>query len=149
MAFHYRLETLLRLQRSVEHQEENRLLACVAQVASLRAELRVWEQWRWERKRAAWNEHEEGAPGILLRIAAETEEALRRREKQIAEQLKSAEAKRDKQMQACRQARQKRETLDGLKEQQESAYNTEQLREIQKSLDEAHLLRSFQGDEKL
>jgi len=143
MAFRYRLEALLRLQRSVEHQEENRLLACAARVAGLHAELRAWEALRLERKNAAWQDSAQGTPGILLQFAAEWDDAADRREKEIHERLKAAQAAQKKQMQVYREARQKREILEGLKERQESAYTTEELRRLQEGLDEAHLLQLF------
>jgi flagellar export protein FliJ len=146
MAFHYRLEALLRLQRSVEHQEENRLLACMVQVAKAREELRAWEEWRWQRKREACSEAAGGSSGALLRFAAEWDEAARRGEKQMQEGLKAAEATAQKQRQVYREARQKREILEGLKDRQESVYSIEQLRQVQRSLDEAHLLRSVYGE---
>ena len=143
MAFRYRLETLLRLQRSVEHQEENRLLVCVARVTKLQTEWHAWQEMRWQQKRAALADHVDGAPGILLRITAELEDAGRRREKALEDELKAAETASQKQLRIYRQARQKREILESLKERQESEYTIEQLRQMQKNLDEAHLLRTF------
>jgi flagellar biosynthesis chaperone FliJ len=143
MAFRYRLEVLLRLQRSVEQQEENRLLACASRVASLRAELEALEQLRWARKQGAWTERSDGTPAVFLRFAADWDDRARGRQKEIQEQMKAAEAARLKQMAVYRGARQKREILEGLKDRQESAYTAEQLRALQQSLDEAHLLRSF------
>jgi len=145
MAFRYRLEALLRLQRSVEQQEENRLLACVSKVASLRAEAQALEQARFERKRSAWSEPS-GTPAALLRFAAEWDARALQRQKEIHERLRAAEVARLKQMVVYRAARQKREILEGLKDRQESAYTTEQLRTLQQSLDETHLLRSFFAD---
>jgi hypothetical protein len=141
MAFLYRLETLLRLQRSIERQEENRLLVQVARVSHFRTELQASESLRAQRKRAAWREHEESVRAIFLQFAAEWDAAARKREKGIQEQLKAAEAAQRKQMKVYQDARQKREILEGLKDQQESAYAMEQLRRIQKDLDEAHIFR--------
>lgn len=143
MAFRYRLEALLRLQRSVEHQEENRLLACAARVAGLNAELRAWEALRRARINTVWSDSAQGTPGIFLQFAAEWDDAACQREKEIHEKLKVAHAERQKQMQVYREARQKREILEGLKERQESAFTTEQLRRLQQGLDEAHLLQLF------
>jgi len=143
MAFRYRLEVLLRLQRSIEQQEENRLLACVSKVASLRAEAQAMEQLRWHRKQGAWNKQADVTPAAFLHFAADWDDHARRRQKEIQEQIKAAETARLKQMAVYRAARQKRDILEGLKDRQESAYTAEQLRMLQQSLDEAHLLRSF------
>jgi flagellar export protein FliJ len=147
MAFQYRLESLLRLQRSLEQQEENRLSACNARVSRLLAELQSLQELRWERKRAAFTNEPEGTPAAFLRFAVEWEESARRREKEIREQLKAAEDARQKQMLVYRQGRKKREILESLKDRQESAYTAEQLRRAQQILDETHLLRSFHSED--
>lgn len=143
MAFHYKLEVILRLQRSIEHQEENRLLACLARIAALKTEFEEWEEARARRRKSAWGTDEKGTPGILLQFVAEWDKTACAKEKAILEQLRAAEEARLKLMKIYREARQKREVLESLKQGQESAYVTEQLRRIQQGLDEAHLLRSF------
>jgi flagellar export protein FliJ len=141
MAFLYRLETLLRLQRSIERQEENRLLARAARVSHLRTELQAWNSLRAQKKRSALSEQGENVRGIFLQFAAEWDDAARRREKEIQEQLNAAEAARQKQTKVHQEARQRREILEGLKDRQENAYALEELRRIQKDLDEAHIFR--------
>jgi flagellar export protein FliJ len=143
MAFRYRLETLLRLQRSLEHQEENRLLACVARIASLKADLHAWEEARLRRRASIWTDLQQGASGTLLQFAGLWDQAVRAREKELREQLSLAEQAREQQLKVYRVARQKRETLESLKEREESVYTSEQLRRIQQDLDETHLARSF------
>jgi flagellar export protein FliJ len=143
MAFRYKLEALLRLQRSIEHQEENRLLACVARIVSLKDDLQVWNEARLHRRRNALGDLEKGSPGIFLRFAEEWDQAARARVKEILQQLKVAEEARLQQLKIYRAARQKREVLESLRERQQSAYTVEQLRRIQQGLDETHLIRSF------
>jgi flagellar export protein FliJ len=146
MAFRYRLETLLRLQRSVEHQEENRLLVCVARIASLNAALRSWEE-EWSQRRASlWAELKQGAAATLVQFTAMWEQAVTAKEKEIRRQLAAAEQARQEQLKVYRAARQKREMLESLKEHGESAYMAEELRRAQRALDEAHLTRSFYRD---
>jgi flagellar export protein FliJ len=148
MPFRYKLEALLRLQRSVEHQEENRLLACVARVVSLNADLQAWEEARLQTRRNAQGDLQKGSPGVFLQFAAEWDQSVRRRQNDLRHQLQSAEQSRDEQMKKYREARRKREVFEGLKERQEAAYSAEQSRRIQLSLDEAHLIRSFYQDDR-
>ena len=143
MAFAYRLEVLLRLQRSLEQQEENRLLACAVRVARLKAELRSWEAARFARKRRIIEELEAGATGVVLQIAGEWDLAACRKQAEIRKQMETAEQLRLQQMGVYRKARQKREVLDGLKERQQTAYNQEELRKMQQTLDEMYLVRTF------
>ena len=143
MPFAYRLEVLLRLQRSLEHQEENRLLACAARVARLRAELHAWTEARSARMRGVVQELEAGATGAALQFAADWDVAARLKQSEIRKQVEAAEQQRLQQMRVYREARQKREVLDGLKERQQTAYNQEELRKIQRTLDEMFLVRTF------
>jgi flagellar export protein FliJ len=148
MPFRYKLETLLRLQRSLEHQEENRLLACVARIVSLKVDLQVWEEARLQTRRIAQGDLQMGAPGVLLQFAAEWDETARRRQNELLGQLQVAEQLRAEQLKKYREARQKREVFEGLKERQESLHTAEHLRRIQQGLDEAHLIRSFYRDDR-
>lgn len=143
MPFTYRLEALLGLQRSLEHQEENRLLACVARVAQLKAQLKFWEQARFARKQHAMEELQEGTRGIVLQLAAEWDAGARRVQAEIRKQVEAAEQLRLQQLQVYRKARQKREVLADLRERQETSYDQEQLRQLQRVLDESFLIQTF------
>lgn len=143
MSFTYRLEVLLRLQRSLEHQEENRLLACVARIARLNTELQSWEAARFARKRRIMEELQAGATGAVLQTAADWDLAARRKQADIRKQMEAAEQMRLQQMLVYREARQKREVLDGLRERQQMAYNLEEVRRSQQTLDEMYLVRTF------
>ncbi len=146
MAFRYKLETLLRLQRSLEHQEENRLLICVARIAGLNAALQAWEDARRQRDAGVWQDFTQPNPACLLQFASLWEQTARAREKEIREQLRLAELARQEQWKVYRLARQKRETLESLREREATAYTAEYLRSMQRDLDEAHLLRlSYQN----
>lgn len=146
MAFEYRLESLLRLQRSIEHQEENRLLACAARVTGLKADLQAWEKLRLSRREQANSHLEQGTTAVFLQFAAEWDRAARALQKEIGRQLRAAEADRQKQMHGYRAARQKREVLESLKQRLQDTYTVEQLRRIQQSLDETYLIRNFSTD---
>lgn len=148
MPFRFRLETLLRLQRSLEHQEENRLHACVARIVGLQTDLHAWEEARLHRRANVWADLQEGHPGVFLQFSGLWEEQVRLREKDIRRQLRLAEQARQEQLKLYRAARQKREILESVKERQESAYASEFLRRAQQDLDEAHLMRSFYREDR-
>jgi len=143
MAFEYRLESLLRLQRGIEHQEENRLLEYASRVAKLKADLAEWERLRLRRKEAAWSDCASGAAGIVLTLEEEWDHLAKKRVQQVKTELASTEAMRTEQMEVYRAARQKRETLESLRERQAMNYRTEQLREAQRELDDGYLVRMF------
>ncbi len=142
MPFRYRLESLLRLQRSIEQQEKNRVFACAARVAKVKADLQSWQDLRLQRKTEAWLNPEQGTPSAFLQFAVEWDRIAQVREQELSRQLLEAELARQTQLRIHRAAQQKREVLESLKDRQESAYTTEQLRRVQQALDEAHLIRS-------
>ncbi len=143
MPFEYRLEVLLNLQRSLEHQEENRLMMCAGRVAQLKLELERMRVARMERKRHEILGMEKGVAGIVVQMAVEWDEAAQKMEIRTGEQLEIAEKTRLEQTMAYKAARQKRELLEGLKERLETVYDSEELRHIQQGLDDTFLLRTF------
>jgi len=143
MPFAYRLEVLLRLQRSLEHQEENRLLACAARVVRLKAALQSWEAARLALKRRIMEDLERGASGIALQIAADWDLAAHRKQTEIRKKIVAAEQLRLEQLRVYREARQRREVLDSLRERQQTEYNQEEIRRLQQMLDEMYLVRTF------
>ena len=143
MAFQYRLESVLRLQRSIEKQEENRLLACVTKLAVLRNELEAWEEERRNRKRQAAEEMKSGSPAATLTITASWEASVTRKQRDIGLKLVKAEEERRAQVAKVQQERQKREVLEGLRERLQTAYDQEELRRIQQVMDDMFLTRAF------
>lgn len=143
MAFHYRLEALLRLQRSIEKHQENLLMACAARVSALKIEMAGWEEERRQRKRETAEDLKMGSTGAALGLAAEWDIAARRKQNGVELQLVNAEAARNEQMAKVRVERQKREVLEGLKEKLESTYDLEQRRKIQQVMDDMYLTRAF------
>jgi len=143
MAFHYRLETMLRLQCGLERQAENRLQACGARLAKLQNELLAWNDARLERKRQATEQARAGIPGVMLQFGAEWDNAVRRKQHEIRAQIALAIQARELALREYSLERQKREILQSLKVQLETVYDQEQLRRMQQTLDEMHLSRNF------
>ena len=143
MAFRYRLESVLRLQRSLEKQEENRLLACVAKVATLRNELQSWEEERRNRKRLSAEELQAGSTGAALSLTASWDAQVVRKQCEIVRHMIQAEEARKAQVARVQEERRKREVLESLKDRLATTYDQEELRRIQQVMDDMFLTRAF------
>jgi flagellar export protein FliJ len=143
MAFRYPLQSLLRVRQSLERQEELRLFAIAAMVASLRAQLESLHQDQLKMKRDTLQEMAGGCSGAVIQFAAASEAAFAAARGKLEAKLQEAERKRQAQLRNYQAARQKREILEGLRDRQEAAYDLELSRRKQQLLDELFLVRSF------
>jgi flagellar export protein FliJ len=143
MAFRYSLQSVLRLRRSLERQEEQRLFGAAAIVARLRADIAQLKDIHFDQKRQAFQEMTSGSSGAALQFIAVCDAAYARVHQALLLQLEQAEKKRMEQLELYKLARQKRETFEGLRDRQEEAYNLDFARHEQQSTDEAFLLRLF------
>lgn len=145
MAFRYKLESLLRLRRGLERQEEQRLLAIAAEVAHLRAQLQHLEQSRLADRRSLHRDLMQGSTGAALQFSVKCDESYFTAIESIRKDLARAEERRLAQLRRYQEARRKREMLESLRERQQESYDLEFARHEQQSADEAFLLRSFTG----
>jgi len=143
MAFRFSLLNILRLRGALERQEEQKLILLAGDVARLRSTIESLDEGQLLEQCAALKQLAEGSVGAELQFANLCLTAYDRARKQRMGELQVAEARRLEQMQAYREARQKRETLDGLRERQETAYILESTRREQQRADELFLLRMF------
>ena len=143
MAFKYRLEVLLKLQNNLEHQEENRLLACAGRVAQLKAEIARLHTERLERRRNEQAELEKSVAGVLVAVETECDDAVKALIAVNEKKLEKAEQARLEQLIVYRASRQKREVLEALKDRLETIYDQAELRRIQLGMDDTYLLRTF------
>ena len=143
MAFRYPLEALLRVRRSLERQEEQRLLAIAAVIASLRAQIEALHQNQLEMKRNTLQEMAGGSSGAAIQFAALSEAAFWAAQMKLQSKLQEAERQRLAQLRSYQNARLKREILEGLRDRQEAAYDLESSRKQQQLADEAFLARSL------
>src|SRR5438045_3190918 len=118
MAFRYTLESILRLRRSLERQEEQRLLGAAAVVAKLRADVERLETNHCDQKRQAFEEMSVGSSGATLQFIAVCDAASARTRHSLLTQLEQAEKMRMEQLEIYKVARQKRETFEGLRDRQ-------------------------------
>src|SRR5262249_14656885 len=120
-------------------------------VARLRSALENLDEAHLAAQRETLMRLAQGSVGAELQFATACTTAYEGVRKQLTAELEVAEAKRLAQMKVYRETRQKRETLDGLRERQEAAYTIETMRREQQSADEVFLLRRFResGDQVL
>ena len=145
MAFRYPLESVLRLRRGLERQEEQRLTAIVAVVARLRAEIAEFERVRLEQRRTVLQELTAGCSGAMVQFGALCDSAAESMARRLQTQLAEAEGKRLEQLGVYQTARQKREILEGLRERQAMNHARETARREQERLDEGFLVRYAAG----
>lgn len=139
MPFVFPLETVRRLRLSLETQEERRLLAIAANLAQARHSLEALEDERLALRREEQREMETGAPGATLKFGVLREESLEAERQRVLQHIADLERLREEQVRVYRQARQKREILDSLRERRLSDYKTEEARREQARMDEFFL----------
>src|SRR5271170_3990715 len=118
MAFRYPLESVLRLRRSLEHQEEQRLFALAAIVARLRAMLDTMQQADIAQRRSAFDEIEQFSSGAQWQFRAVCDAGALRAIHRVKAQLQEAERQRIEQLKVYQEARQRREVFERLRERQ-------------------------------
>jgi len=143
MAFRYPLQSILRLRSSLERQAEQRLFVLAGHVVGLRREIEGLERSELERKRTANVELRSGSFAATLQHLEICAQATREKRKELQLQMVAAEHQRLAQLSIYLQARQKREILSRLREQQKSEYELEVSRREQQNADETHLLHTF------
>jgi len=141
MAFLFSLESVRRLRRSLEKQEEQRLLAIAANLVKARTALERLDAERGEARRTALREMQSGASGAFLNFELVCEGAYAAARQKILQQIVDLERLRREQIGIYRRARQQREILDNLREQRLAEYTLEAARREQQRMDELFLMR--------
>ena len=141
MAFRFSLDAVLRFRESVEHSEEAALLRMVQQIAESEQELRRLgaEQARVREQRE--RDLARKLPAVHLRDIAVRELELKTAADDLRLRLTQLEGERLKQLAVYQSARQDRQVLSELREQQRHGYQMEQRRQQQKTLDDLFLAR--------
>jgi len=141
MAFRYTLQSMLRLRQSIERQEEQRLYTAAAAVAQLRTKLEQLERERVRVHRETLQEMNEATFGATLQFVAACGAAASQTIAKLQMELAEAERRRLLQLAVYKNARQKREIFEGLRDQQKAAYDVELAHRDQELVDEAFLMR--------
>jgi flagellar FliJ protein len=140
MAFHFPLDTLLRLRVSIERKEELTLQRINMAILQLRHEL---EQLRQERQ-AAWGEAQlrlrDSAPAAELHFELARDQSAQQRAAHLQQQIAQLELARQEQQRAYRKARQDREILENLRARKREQYDLELNRSEQQRVDDMQLM---------
>jgi flagellar export protein FliJ len=142
MAFHFPLETLLRLYVSYERKERRILEELAHKVATARQRVEELEQ---ERRTAARHQSESLLHGVTaseMHFAAACDDVLEAQHRRWSNQLVEAQKDYRRQQAVYLEARQQREILEGLREQQAAEYHRERLRREQQAMDDLFLMRA-------
>ncbi len=141
MAFRFSLATVLRVRESIEQREERALQRIQLEMARV---LRQIEELSAEIARARDTQEDalrQPVPaGYLHGLLWETQAAVARREVLLST-LQTLEQQRDKQMKVYQAAHRNHETLISMKRDRRNAYELEQARTQQKSLDDLFMAR--------
>lgn len=141
MAFQFSLATVLRVRESVEKREERALQTIQFEMARVMRELE-------ELSAAMEHAHQAQEQALLQSLPAghlhsfqwEAQAALEK-QKALHHQLRNLEQERDKQIDVYRAALRDREMLTDMLEKQRAAYDQEQLRTQQKTIDDIFTAR--------
>ena len=143
MPFAFKLESLLRLRRGIERQEEQKLLALAGQVLRLRSRLQRIEESRLSDQRALQSDLAQEGTGAALQFAAQCDTTFLSELAKVRQELARAEERRHAQLRRFQEARQRRDILESLRAREKESYDQQFMRSEQQKADEAFLLRSF------
>jgi len=141
MPFHFSLEAVLHLRRSIEHQQELRLQAANQQVARVRHALEAAANRINETQARAAEELRTGTTAAAIQFALQCEATLQRHRQELRRELARAEGLRNQQQRIFEQARRERETFESLRQQQLREYQRDAARRQQRQVDDLFLLR--------
>jgi flagellar export protein FliJ len=144
MSFHFSLESLYRLRKSFEVQEERKLAQASYAVSHIRAQIESLDSEFAQNRRQWHSAPEDSNLGPALHFSALCEKEYESVRVRATAALKKAEEKRASQLSAYRKARQQREILAGLRTHQQNLFATEFARRQQRLADEMYLLRNLQ-----
>ena len=141
MAFHFSLDAVLHLRKSIEHQQELKLRSANQNVARVRHAIEQLDGRRQHLLAAQSRQLADGTTAAEMRFELHCEAQLLRHRREREQQLATLEQARNQQRQILREARQARETLEAVRERQLSLYQKERLRREQRNLDDLFLMR--------
>ena len=139
--FHFSLESLLRLRKSLEHIEELRLLDANHRVERQRALIIAAEEWGRALNERRAVELKLGANGAELQFEIACRDQLQVLMQTLQKQLAALVEQRARQQEHYSQARRDREILEQLRDEQFARYHLEEVRRQQRRADETFLLR--------
>jgi len=149
MAFHFSLAALLRLRKSVEHQQELLLQQAQQRVNACRQEILATDIATAELDRASAQSLQLGTSAAELQLDSFYRSQLRQRRDLFDQELTQREEFRAARQLALQKARRQREAVENLRRRQLEAYLQDQARREQQRLDEMFLQRRGRRQQKI
>lgn len=141
MAFHFSLEAVLHLRKSLEHQQELKLRAANQNVARVRHAIEQMDGRRQELLLVQNKRLTDGTTAAEMRFELQCEAQLLRHRREAEQQLVKLEQAQAQQREVLHQARKAKETLEAVRDRQLSLYQRDALRREQRNLDDLFLMR--------
>ncbi|HEY7095275.1 MAG TPA: flagellar export protein FliJ [Terriglobales bacterium] len=142
MAFHFSLEVLLRLRRSVEHQQELLLTKANHEVNLVRTQIANIDECLTSLAGHVERNLNEGLSASELHFDNERGLVLRARRKNLEQELHQKEAQWTARSKGFQDARRDREVVETLYRRQFQLFRQADLRKEQRRMDEEFLLRN-------
>lgn len=141
MAFHFRLQPLLRLRQSLEDRERLRLKLILSAINQLRLQCERLDQDVADTAQDLYQHLAAGMAAADVQLVRVRIVSSRRRKELLLQKMAAMTEQRNKQERAFREAQRKRKILERLRELQLDAYHREQARREQQRLDDEFGLR--------
>lgn len=141
MAFRFPLQAILHFRQSMEHQQEMRLRAANQRLARVRHMIEQIERGVLQLHAQSSQQLGLGTTSAELRFALESKAARLRQRQELEQEHARLALLRDQQLRIFQLARQERETIETLREEQSREHNREAARREQRRLDDLYLLR--------
>ncbi len=141
MPFRFSLSTVLKLRENLEQKESRILEQCYAELAAVQGRLWEAEQNIVHAREERGQQLKEGLPAIHLQLALQGETQLKQMRDSLQQKLGEAQARLREQIEIYKRARQQRDTLEEIRNQQMESYQREEAKNEQQQRDELHLLR--------
>jgi flagellar export protein FliJ len=142
MAYRFPLEALLRLRTTLTRQEEVRLEGLAQQLQAARQELEALQARRREFERSLNAELKRGTLGSELQLRMIGSRGLREAEQQLMRAIVVLERSWSEQREKFKEARQRQEVLENVRQGQVVIYKEEQRRREQQLIDDLFRART-------
>ena len=146
MPFRFSLEGVLSYRKNLEHAEELTLNKILQEIAARYQQLQQLQNDHRSLRGQRDRDLAKAQPAVYLQELAEKEQYIERVIEIVQAQLQELDSKREAQLTVLRAAQQDREVLDEVRKQKHNAYQLEQNRREQKTLDDLFLSRIKDGN---
>ena len=141
MPFRFSLDGVLSFRKNVEHAEELALNRILQEIATAYQQLQQLQSDHLSLREQRDRDLTKAQPAVYLQELTEKEQYIERVIEIVQAKLRELDTKREAQLAVLRAAQQDREVLDEVRKQKHAAYQLEQNRREQKTLDDLFLFR--------